>query len=55
MKIATSFLAALLFTGTLGALNNAIAQDGILSKDRFAGNRLLSHEVSGDRTAYVRQ
>ena len=35
MKIATSFLAALLFTGTLGALNNAIAQDGILSKVEF--------------------
>jgi hypothetical protein len=33
MKIATSFLAALLFTGTLGALNNAIAADGIISKD----------------------
>jgi hypothetical protein len=33
MKIATSFLAAVLFTGTLGALNNAIAEDGILSKD----------------------
>jgi hypothetical protein len=37
MKIATSFLAAVLFTGTLGAFNNAIAQDGILSKDEFAG------------------
>jgi len=37
MKIATSFLAAVLFTGTLGALNNAIAEDGILSKDQFAG------------------
>ena len=35
MKIATSLLAALLFTGTLGALNNAIAEDGILSKDEF--------------------
>ena len=35
MKIAISFLAALLFTGTLGALNNAIAEDGILSKDQF--------------------
>jgi hypothetical protein len=35
MKIATSFLAALLFTGTLGALNNAIAEDGILEKDQF--------------------
>jgi len=34
MKIAVSFLAALLFTGTLGALNNAIADDGILSKDQ---------------------
>ena len=28
MKIATSFLAALLFTGILGTLNNAIAADG---------------------------
>jgi hypothetical protein len=37
MKIATAFIAALLFTGTLGALNNAIAEDGILSKDQFAG------------------
>ena len=35
MKIATSILAAVLFTGTLGALNNAIAEDGILSKDQF--------------------
>ena len=33
MKIVTSFLAALLFTGTLGALNNAIAEDSILPKD----------------------
>jgi len=37
MKIATSFLAALLFTGTLGALNNAIAEDGILSEDQLTG------------------
>ena len=37
MKIVTSFLAALLFAGTLGALNNAIAQDGVLSEDEFAG------------------
>ena len=37
MKIAPAFSAALLFTGTLGALNNAIAQDGILSKDKFTG------------------
>ena len=35
MKIATSILAAVLFTGTLGALNNAIAEDGILSKDQL--------------------
>ena len=32
MKIATSFLAALLFTGALGALNNAMAADGVLLK-----------------------
>jgi hypothetical protein len=37
MKIATSFLAAVLFTGTLGALNDAIAEGGILSKDQFTG------------------
>ena len=30
MKIATSFLAALLFTSTLGALHNAAADDGVL-------------------------
>jgi len=32
MKIATSFLAALLFTSALGVLNNAAAQDGVLLK-----------------------
>ena len=37
MKIATSLLAAVLFTGTLGTLNKAIAEDGILQKDQFAG------------------
>ena len=37
MKIATSFLAAVLFTGTLGALNNAIAEDGVLSKNQLTG------------------
>ena len=37
MKIATSFLAALLFTGTLGAFNKATAEDGILSKDQLTG------------------
>ena len=35
MKIATSILAAVLFTGTLGALNNANAEDGILSEDQL--------------------
>jgi hypothetical protein len=38
MKIATSFLAALLFTGTLGALNNAIAQDDISKDPSSAGS-----------------
>ena len=37
MKIATSILAAVLFTGTLRAINNAIAEDGILSEDQLAG------------------
>ena len=35
MKIATSFLAGLLFIGSLGAINGAMAADGILSKDKF--------------------
>ena len=38
MKIATSILAAVLFTGALGALNNAMAEDGILSKDQLTGS-----------------
>src|SRR5215475_7226262 len=37
MKIATSILAAVLFTGTLGGFSNAIAEDGILSKDQLTG------------------
>src|SRR5262244_2141065 len=37
MKIATSILAAVLFTGALGAFNNAIAEDGILSKNQLTG------------------
>jgi hypothetical protein len=36
MKIATSFLAALLFTGTLGSINTAMAADGVVSKDELA-------------------
>ena len=31
MKIATSFLAALLFAGTLGSINTAMAADGVVS------------------------
>ena len=52
MKIATSFLAVLLFTGTLGVLNNAIAEDFEKSVHR---GPLLSHEVSGDQPEYFRQ
>jgi hypothetical protein len=36
MKIATSFLAAVLFTGTLGAFNNAIAED--VSREQLTRN-----------------
>jgi hypothetical protein len=35
MKIATSVIAALLFTATLGAINTATGADGILSKDQL--------------------
>jgi hypothetical protein len=38
MKIATSFLAALLLAGTLGAFNNAIAEEGILSKNELSAD-----------------
>jgi hypothetical protein len=45
MKIAISFLAAMLFTGTLGALNDAIAEDGILPKDELTAGS-YGHEKS---------
>jgi hypothetical protein len=35
MKIATSILAAVLFTGILGVINTASGSDGILSKDEL--------------------
>jgi hypothetical protein len=38
MKLATSFLAALLLAGTLGTFNNAIAEDGVLSKDQLTSD-----------------
>jgi hypothetical protein len=38
MKIATSFLAALLFAGTLGSFNSAIAEDGTISKDSLTSD-----------------
>src|SRR4029434_8634630 len=36
MKIATSFLAALFFTGALGSINTAMSADGVISKDELA-------------------
>ena len=36
MKIATSFLAALLFTGALESINTAMSADGVISKDELA-------------------
>jgi len=36
MKIATSFLAAVLFTGALGSINTAMSADGVISKDELA-------------------
>jgi hypothetical protein len=50
MKIATSFLAALLFTGTLGALNNAIAQDDI-SKDPSSADSYCHEKFPAIREA----
>jgi hypothetical protein len=35
MKIRTSVLAGLFFISSLGAINSAIAEDGILSKQEF--------------------
>jgi hypothetical protein len=42
VKITTSFPAALLFTGTLGAFKNAMAEDTTLSKDQFTPSRIFS-------------
>ena len=49
MKIATSILTAALFTGTMGALNNAIAEDGILSKDQFTAGSYCHERFSAIR------
>ena len=38
MKIATSFLAALVLTGTLGSMSTAMSADGIVSKDELTAN-----------------
>ena len=38
MKIATSFLAAVLLTGTLGSINTAMGADGVISKDEMTAN-----------------
>ena len=35
MKIRTSVFAGLLFISSLGAVNSAIAQDGVISKEEF--------------------
>jgi hypothetical protein len=35
MKIATSLLAGVLFIGTMGAVNTAVAADGVLAKDHL--------------------
>src|SRR5262249_44561795 len=43
MKIATSLLAAVLFTGALGAFNKAITEDGILSENQITRN-IYCHE-----------
>jgi len=38
MKIAISFLAAVLLTGTLGSINTAMGADGVISKDEMTAN-----------------
>ena len=38
MKIATSFMAALLLTGTLGSMSTAMSADGVISKDELAAD-----------------
>jgi len=49
MKIATSLLAAVLFTGALGAFNNAIAEDGIVSKDQLTGTSYCHEKLPAIR------
>ena len=49
MKIATSLLAGVLFFGTIGAVNTAVAADGVLAKDHLTTREVLSRKVSGDQ------
>src|SRR5438034_10296262 len=62
MKIATSFLAGLLFIGSLGAINSAMAADGILSKDEFTAGSYchmkfpaIDEEILGDNRPVLTQ
>jgi len=50
MKIATSFLAALLLIGTLGSINTAMSADGVISKDELTADRYCHekfHSMTG--------
>ena len=61
MKITTVFLAALLFTGTLGALNNAVAADDVMLQQELTPasychmkfDSLKSETVPDDQTNVI--
>ena len=53
MKIATSVIAALLFTARLGAINTATGADGILSKDQLTAGSYCHEKVSGDQPEHL--
>ena len=46
MKIATSFMAALLLTGTLGSMSTAMSADGVISKDELTANSYCHEKFS---------
>ena len=47
MNIATSILAGVLFIGTMGVVNTALAEDGVLSKDEVTTGEYCHEKFPG--------
>ena len=55
MKIRTSILAGMLFIGSFGAVNSAIAEDGVLSKEEFTPSNYCHMKFRAMRESTIAQ